>query len=297
MAKMVEHQMENINIMFPSEWHHSSLQYRLSRVGIVAPINSSGLQDMYPGLPLNKTVYVPFIADDSIKLFWEKTGGNPLADVDKNKLCIIVSPIVHGIRYNEVFYGCLDEGEDQAHCRPLPPYFEENVEYARSLALKTLDGMTEQKYEVLATKLNPLSSGRCNLVMFARFAYECPFDRQFYTPVPDALLKDKRYPTKVRIIPRPLVNRFGEPEPGLKLTFKFLYVDKDMFSQLYHVFQNFVEHKLEMHFRYMKVDEQNNTINVYAQHVAGKDKKVVTDFKYSLQPFVLIGWEQADITI
>lgn len=290
-----------INLLFPNEWHSDTLQYRLSRAGIVAPVRADGLQDMYPGLPCNGNVYVPFIGDDSIKLFWEKTGGNPIARIDRNKLCIVVSPVVHGIRYDDIFYGHVrDDGSVSR--KPLPPYFEENFDKARATALCTLNELTPQKYEVIATKLNPLTNGRCNIVIFLQFQHECPFDRQFYTPVP----WPEHHDPKVRIIPRPYVNKFGEQQPGLKLTFNFVYTDKEMFAAMYNMFQNYVEQNLNMRFRYMKVDDYNKAVHVYAQYEGpidelGMEKKLAQLEKIvkntNFAPYVIVGMECSKVMI
>jgi hypothetical protein len=295
---------EPINLLFPNSWHSDTLQYRLVRAGIVAPINTTGLQDLYPGLPEGRVAHVPFFGDDSLKHFWEKTGGNPIALIQRSKLCIVVSPIVHGVRYNDIFFGKPDETDvecERVVRKPLPPYFEENFELARKTTIATLNDLTSQTYEVLATKLNPLSNGKCNVVIFIKFQHECPFDRQFYTPVPWPAPNDP----KVRIIPHPLVSQFGEPQPGLKLTFNFVFTDKDVFKVMYSLFQNFVEHTLGMHFRYMKVDDYNKAVYVYAQHTLESKnddigritnlEKMVKNINFA--PYVLLSMQHAVTTV
>lgn len=286
------------NLMFPSNWHDEGLQFRLIKAGITAPINTSGLQNLYPGLPDKQHVYVPFIADDSIKILWGMTGGNPISDIDRNKLCLVVTPTIRGFKYDEVFYGVPMPYSEEMTQKQLPSYFETNVMQVRDIAIRTLNDLTDQKYEVIATKLNPLSSGKGNLVIFVKFESECPFDKQFYTQSthPHASYQ------KVRFIPKPIVTKFGAPQPGIKISFKFLNVSQEMFSELYVLFQNFIESDLKMHLRFMKIDEMNRCIHIFGQYVDHTDinviKKTTEVFfqkhKKNLIPYIMTGYIVTD---
>lgn len=318
-------QVADLDVMMPDEWFPHETQFELLAAGLKAPVNVNGLSTILPGFPEEQlagrcaTVSMPFIADDAIKHVWRATGGNPLAREPRDKMCLLITPVVPGVSYDNVFYGRpaykkeLDggEGEDQQTFTldRLPRYFRRNVLQTVHYSLAALRELTRQPYQILAAKLNPLSSGKANIVLFLRFANFCEFERQmYYTPervqVPITGGAQDASKPKIRIIPRPIVTPFGEPERGFKVTFEFLSSDGDLFGALYNTLRNFAEGTLGLHMRHIKCDPANNKISVVGQVTEKTDVEALGDrlraFEATRSPFfpyVLKSVSMTEVTI
>lgn len=243
--------------VFIKNWLDDEKQFALLSCGLKTPVRASYCCNVTNDAndANQKVVYVPYIGEEAIKHVWAETGGNPLALEPREKMCLVVSPIIRGLNYEAVFHGLITENGDEATILDLPHYFRQNVQDAIDYTLASLEDLTTHPYEVLACKLNPLNSGKANVVIYVKFAYYCEFDRQmYYTP-----FQNNQNNHKIRIIPKPIITAFAEPEPGYKITLSVLNGDQDMFHTLYPVLQTLAQDHLKMHLRFIKASSASSS--------------------------------------
>jgi hypothetical protein len=298
------------DVMFDNDWHPHATQYQLLKTGLKAPVYSKGLSTLIPGFPENhkdEIVYVPFLGDNSIKQAWQASGGNPLANEDREKLCLLISPVIIGFNYDDVFYGHVDSEDDELVTRTeIPSYFERNVYQTIDFTVRAFSQVTTQPYQILASKLNPLSSGKANIVMYIKFSHYCEFDRQtYYTP--EGFVSRMKNTPKIRIIPKPYITKFGEPEQGYKFTFNFMNGDEEIYKHMFHTLQTFVERDLNLHLRHIKGNTAGNTLTVFTQSTKNsandiavfKDrmKNFVSKYKQNIAPYIITDMDCHEVEI
>lgn len=293
-----------MDLLYPCEWHDHKTQADLLLAGLKAPIFTTGLENLYEGFSTkHKTVYVPFLGDDTIKNMWKMTGGNPLALEDREKLCLLVTPVIPGVSYDKVFYGHVNE-DGTASKASLPSFFLRNVSQTIDYTMRAFSQLTQQSYQCLAAKLNPLMSGKANIVLYIKFSHFCEFDRQMYYTPSDVTVEPGYDIPKIRIIPKPYISKFGDPEKGYKISFEFHTGDKMIFTDMYNILQNFVEKDLGLHMRHIKSDNDNTCLRVFTQitdktvkEFADKVKAFEKRNKNNYVPYCLKSIQYEEITV
>lgn len=261
-------------VMMPSAWYNHKMQFDMISAGIKTPVyNTKGLGDIL-GMPLpsSQTVSLPAFGGISLREVYKASGGNPLAKYDSNEMCIIMSPTIEGFSYTKTIDGqpifeLNTYNLIGAKTGYLPHTFRQNAIEAQRIALNTVRANTPSNFEVLAVKLNPLSSGRGNLAIYIRFEGGCPFSRQcylnsgIYGMTDDGTRSDKEI--TIRLIPKPVISLFDENVNCIKFEIKFDgLVRNDTFSNLSTVIQNgiFDQDTSGYRLRYMKIADKNTKI-------------------------------------
>eukprot|EP00798_Chlamydomonas_sp_ICE-L_P019654 gene19654-26340_t len=205
---------QGYDVLMHDEWHPHTIQYELIKAGLKYPIKYS----------LNKQCYVAAFGDMCMTHMIDDTGGNALASEPRSHMCIVITHSVRGFNYEKAMFGHVTrDGRFMEGFFPFTFCF--NAQTAQRSAIKELGRLTDQRYKVLGAKLNPLSSGLANIVMFVRFDQSCPFDRQLYS-------------NRTRFVPTPLITKFNEPVKCLRVKIGFLQVDDALFDEAYNFMQN-----------------------------------------------------------
>lgn len=256
------------DVLFPPSVYPQHKQGLLMSANIKYPVRGPRAHAAlgYPAPFRAPLVYVPHFGDDGLDAVFRETGGDPLADEDRDKLCLVTTAPIPGVR-DEVFrYGrvlrdgqCHEEAlEDEASTAA----FLSGAREVQRRALAVIAESTDQSFQVAGAKLNTLGNGRCNVVLFLRFPGGCPFPAQAY-------LRSERLRCHARIIPRPIITSFKEDQPGYKLRLHFLAVDDDLFRSAYALCQAVVAEDLGMHLRFIKADARSRCLVICAQVLAG----------------------------
>jgi hypothetical protein len=244
--------------------------------GVKVPVKTTGLADVlgYDMPSEYEYVYVANFGDTTLNRVYEATGGNPIAEYDREKLCIVMTPTVEGLSYFKAVYGVpLTVGDllPDEHTRDmsqedldeviaaeqgrLPVGFRYNAHELCELAAVTVAEHTEQKFEILGAKLSPLTSGKGNIAMFLYFPSGVPFDRQMHLDTESGF-------TKIRVIPRPVITSMVEPQHGISFCMRFIGVDDNLYSKAFPLIQNAVTSAVkDSSLRFLRLDKRTNEMH------------------------------------
>lgn len=242
-------------VMLPKSWCRMPIQDKLFKAGLFAPVYAKNLESINPNKPpsADNVMQVPFIGDTSMELIWKATGGNPLADEDPEKMCLLISPPIPGFNYDAVFHGEYDENSGSVFKKDLPDYFVNNVSDTISYSISALKERTMQNFTILATKLNPLSSGKATVVMFLKFDKFVEFQNQeYFTPENVQNKFNSIKIPKIRIVPKPFISKYGEKTVGIKISFVFYATTENLFDDMYSIIRHFVEKTLGFRMKFVK---------------------------------------------
>lgn len=258
----------------------------------------------YPTPFRKDLVYLPHFGDDMMDSVFRATGGDPLADERQDRLCLVMTSVIPGVWDDSFRYGrVLRDGqchevtyEDEASSHA----FVEGARAAQCAALSVVQQNTDQRFLVLGSKLNTLSNGRCNIVMFLKFPDGCPFEMQTYLRGRDN--------TKARVVPRPIVTPNKVKTVGYKVHLSFLSVDDGLFDRAFALFRHVVAEDFGMHLRFIKCDRHRRTLVVCMQLLDGHAKPVDMDrlvqsverkrnFRSAFSPYVYrrVEWEEVEL--
>lgn len=222
-------------------------QIKLIDAGIVYPVDSkaylSYLGDNVSTIS-NKVVYVPNIGDRLVDLIHDQpaSSGNPLSAHNQGEMCLVITPPIQGFDYDKFangnvlypkHFGCLDQdifSTPVAACNGyLPDHFVENVHHVKNMTLHTIAQLAEEDapFEVVGAKLNPLSSGMGNIVLYVKFPMGCPWSQQQYLPIRGTNMK-------VRIVPKPFITKNSDTKIfNIDVNVKVSNPDEYMFQKMY----------------------------------------------------------------
>lgn len=290
------------DVMLPDEWYTHNHQLQMFRANIKYPIFTDAFPDMTEGYRArHPKCFVPNFGDDSIKLMFERSEkGDPLFYEKREELCLLFTPIINGFNYELCMYGRVRGNEVVPGY--IPDYFVSNATEAQCMAQLVLrDNATDSNYEILGTKLNQLSNGRCNIVMYLKFPNGCPFTQQTYlrsTSLPDAI---------ARVMPHPIVTKFKEDSRGVKLIFKFLDVDKELFHKAYALVRSLVTTIPGLFMRFVKQRREEKCLDVVCQLEDDADMGAIEsalqnlrgkkNMKSIFSPYVLVEFEWESVVI
>ena len=229
------------DVLMPDEWHPHDIQHQLIKAGIKYPIKYH----------LGRNCYMPAFGDLSMRYMIQETGGNALSGEDRSKICLVITHPVHGFNYEKAMFGYpMRDGRFIEGF--FPETFYTQARSAQKNAIDELVALTDQKYEVLGAKLNPLSSGLANIVLYVRFKQACPFEKQFYS-------------NRIRFVPSPLIAEFEEPAKCFKVMIEFLNTDDGVFKESYDFVQNISTNVLGCRLRHVKHVKAKNELHVLSQ--------------------------------
>lgn len=251
-------------VLLPEEWCDPAVQAEMIRCGLVAPVFPGGVAREVPGFQADHAV-VPFLGDGYNARMWQLTDGNPLATLPRDRLCIVITPLIPEFSYDQTFHGVVDLGTDTVTPRPLPAGFERGVQGVVDATLRTLVQHTREAYLIVARKLNPLASGRANVALHLLFERACPFDKQAY-------MRDRVGSTVIRVIPRPVMSCDGEMGETWEFTLPVMNGDDELFVAVYETLQAFVEKELGLHMRHIRTSKKRDAVHVVGQVVPGVTK-------------------------
>ena len=143
------------DLLLPASWYPHDMQAELLAAGIKTPVHARGLAqalgfDVPSGV---QVVNVPAFGGSSLRHVYTATGGNPLAQYPRDKLCIVMTPTIPNFSYSKTVHGVpirvrdlVDEQQRQgmeeedldqvvdAECGHLPPGFRGNAAAAMASA-------------------------------------------------------------------------------------------------------------------------------------------------------------------
>lgn len=292
------------DVMMSDEWYSHEHQAQMFRANIKYPVFSEVFADVMPSgyADRHPKCFVPHFGDDSIKLLFERSGkGDPLYYEKRGNLCLLFTPIINGFDYELCMYGRVRGGHEVVPGY-IPDHFVQNAIRAQCVAQLVLkDNASDTNYELLGTKLNQLSNGRCNIVMYLKFPNGCPFAQQTY-------LRSESFPdTMIRVMPGPIVNKFKEETRGIKLSFKFLDVDKNLFHTAYSFLRGLVATTPGLFMRYVKQRNNEKCLDVVCQIEEDADMDTVKsslmtlksrkNLRTAFSPYVFVDLDWEDVTI
>jgi hypothetical protein len=251
-------------VLLPEEWCDPVVQARMIQCGLVAPVFASGVARVLPGFQAQAAV-VPFLGDGYNARMWQRTDGNPLAELPRDRLCIVITGVIPEFSYDQTFHGVVDLEDNTVTPRPLPYGFEHNVRGVVQATLRAVSQHTRERFTIVAQKLNPLASGRANVALHLLFEHACPFDKQAY-------VRDRAGRTVFRVIPRPIMTRDGEMGECFEFTLPVVNGDSELFATVYDTLQAFVEKELGLHMRHVRTTKINDAVHVVGQVVPGVTK-------------------------
>lgn len=286
------------DVMMPDEWYSHEHQAQLFRTNIKYPVFSDAIEGYNMK---NSKCYVANFGDESLRHLFDKSEkGDPLFYEKREQLCLLFTPIIKGFDYELSMFGKV---VNNTEVQPgyIPEYFVKNALHAQQIAQTVMkSNMSREKYDILGAKLNQLSSGRCNIVMYLRFPNGCPFAHQTY-------LRSHMFPNAVaRVMPRPIVHKFKVDVTAVKLTFKFLDV-VDIFHEVYAFIRGIVTNIPGLFLRFVKQRNDTKCLEVVCQLEDDANIDIVhaslltTDKRWKLKtafsPYVFTGFEWEFITI
>lgn len=291
------------DLLLPNSWFPHEMQAEMLAANIKTPVYTAGLADklgyQIPSYPI---VCVPSFGGTTLRNVYTATGGNPLANYNNKNLCVVMTPTINKFSYSKTVHGVpmkvkdmIDEGDaealgddileelvaaEQGH---LPPGFREDCIDIQQIAMDTIMAFTDQRFEVVATKLSPLSSGKGNIAIFLNFPSGCPFDQQQFL---DSGVTDRESNLKtiqIRVIPSPIVSRFDEPQNGIKFAINFLDVDNHLFNKAFPLIQHVIMVALPgANLRYAKPDSRNRQLVGLVQMPYEAQKEDLTRLSHGL---------------
>lgn len=217
-----------MDFLHPS--HNEPVQVLLTMAGVYMPVYAGSIRAKGWRVPAHvrddDLVNVPAMGDRAIENLYDATPefGNPLADEDPERMCLVISPPIKGFRYDLAVNGIpvlvddlidVDGDEDLEEFKNdvvgakdgyLPPGFVDAAKHVQDMSLSVLyEAAMGAPIEILGARLNPLSSGLANIVMFVKFTRSpCPFgSQQMYLPIPETNMK-------VRIVGQPIIVKNSE---------------------------------------------------------------------------------------
>ena len=247
-AKHVNNIIKKPAVVLVKDEHISTEdQIKLIDAGIVYPVDSKAYLS-YLGDDVNvisnKVVYVPNIGDRLVDVIHDQPAGsgNPLAAHNQSDMCLVITPPIQGFDYDKFangnvmypkHFGCLDQdifSTPVAACRGyLPEHFVENAQRVKNITLETIAQLSKEDapFEVVGAKLNPLSSGMGNIVLYVKFPMGCPFNQQQYVPIRGTNMK-------VRIVPTPFITKNSQTKiHNVDIIVKVSNADELMFQKMY----------------------------------------------------------------
>jgi hypothetical protein len=249
-------------------------QIKLIDAGIVHPVDSKAYLG-YLGDDVNvissKTVYVPHIGDRLVDVIHDQPlgSGNPLASENQNDMCLVITPPIQGFDYDKFangnvlypkHFGCLDP---EIYSDPvsavrgyLPENFVENAQHVKAMTLQTLAQLTRQDapFEVVGAKLNPLSSGLGNIVLFVKFSGGCPFNSQTYVPIYGTNMK-------VRIVPKPFITKNSSTKMyNIEVGIKVQNPDAGLFDSVYKYASSVIERDLKGKLKHVRTNKSDGSM-------------------------------------
>lgn len=302
------------DFLLPDSWYPHEMQSELLAAKIKTPVYTSGLSAFLDcDVPDTDVVFVPAFGGSSLRHIYDATGGNPIASIPRDDMCVIITPTLAKFSYSKTVHGVPvrvrdmlsdeeandfsdEELEEILAVEPghLPSGFRENALDIQQLALTTVaDHAGGWPFAVLGAKLSPLTSGKGNIAIFVQFPRGCPFDKQVYldSGVYD---NDMKRNIQIRVIPRPVVTSFDDELCGVKFTMKFLSVDNALFDKAFPLIQHvisktFVASNLRFIKPVVKTGELVGlvqTTNDVSSHELATFKQALASIKFS--PYVLV---------
>ena len=277
---------------FSTNWHPAHYQAELIKAGIKMPVYKDSLlatlgEDQATGLPLpgrTDMVYVPHFGDHCLDIIYDALPGmgNPLAQEDRSRLCLLITPPIMGFDYNKFCNGIPILGDDvceDAEVREdlfgvmdgyLPDNFVENALHVQHISFDALQyhlanmSPYNNRFHVLGAKLSPLSSGKANIAIFLKFEGKCPLSKQQYLDIPGVPGN-----MKIRVIPEPIVTENSLAAPNtLDIVVTVANPNDKLFDYAYKFANNLVSHDmrdLDLQLRHIRTDKATGSL-VIATH-------------------------------
>lgn len=271
------------DVMMPDSWYPHDMQSKLFAASIKMPVNNNENLSKILGYTLpskSKFVYLPSFGDFSLNHIYEATGGNPISQFDRSKLCIAITPTIEKFSYSKTVHGIpthvrevvddvsgLDEDllNEVLYIEPgyFPNEFVPSSRDAVSTTIESVKKYTDQNFEILGSKLSPLSSGKGNIAVFLYFPNGCPFENQMFI---NSSYDDN---TKIRIIPNPIISPCDFYNPAAKITLKFIDVDNNLYESTFAYIRNTIGSCIDTsnNLRFIKMDKKTNSIYAVVQLV------------------------------
>ena len=261
----------------PNTWYPDYYQAELLAAGIKVPVYKQSLETVLgykDNVPLpgkSDKVYVPHFGDQSIDHVYDAAEGrgNPLANEDRSKMCILITPPIQGLDYYKFCHGVPIMGKDVCDDAVieddivsvvdgyLPDNFRYNALHVQDISINALHNALDGKYrfEVLGAKLSPLSSGKANIAMFVKFETECPFDQQMYLPINDVSSM------KIRVIPNPIITENSQMKMKcLDIIINVVNLDEGLFDHVYRFANSIMTHDLKLQLRHIRTDKGQSSL-------------------------------------
>ena len=251
-------------------------QIKLIDAGIVYPACSKGYMQ-YLGedtaIMSAKHVYVPNVGNKLLDIIHDQpmSTGNPLAFENASDMCLVITPPIAGFDYDKFangnvlygkHYGCFDEDvidEPVTACPGyLPEYFVENARHVQALAINAIAQVTRgnHQFEVVGAKLNPLSSGMGNIVMYVKFPMGCPFNTQSYFPIYGTNMK-------VRVVPKPFITKNSTTKLyNIEVTVNVSNSDDRLFQTMYNYAGILMERDFHCKLKHVRTNKCDGTITI-----------------------------------
>lgn len=265
--------------VLPEQWYSHEVQNELLAAGIKMPVYKEDLAKVMADLDgmdpeairlpgSSDIVYVPHFGDKSLEIIHDTKRGNPLAEFDQSKMCILITPPIIGLDYAKFKHGIPVLGDDICDDPEiaeelvtvvngyLPYSFRESALHAQDVSLRTFMRAMNyaHKFEIVGAKLSPLSSGKANIAMFIKFDKECPFDQQIYIPIRGSNMK-------IRVIPKPIiVNNSSESMKNIEIVVNVANVDESLFDYAHTFANNIITHDLKINLKHVRVDKANKNL-------------------------------------
>lgn len=298
--------------MLPQQWYSHEVQNELFAAGIKMPVYKDDLIKVMSDLDgvapeairlpgSSDMVYVPHFGDKSLDIIHDTKRGNPLAEFDQSKMCILITPPILGLDYAKFKHGIPVLGDDicddpeiaeelvTAVDGYLPYGFRESALHAQDASLHTFERALNyaHKFEIVGAKLSPLSSGKANIAMFIKFDKDCPFDSQMYIPIRGSNMK-------IRVIPKPIiVNNTSVPMKNVEIVANVANVDDRLFDFAYTFANNIITHDLKITLKHVRIDKANKNL-IIVGHSRGEinmntwvHKMITRKLTHGLFPYVV----------
>lgn len=271
----MEHQKACVDVMLPDEWYSHRIQDAMFKAGLKIPVYAADIEASAFGegvsVPRDDrgVCYVPGLGDDFLVDHF-RMASNPIGDLyNPEHMCVVITTPLRCFDNNH-WLGAkvIVHGQDAAFVTQkdsLPDFFQLDVarvlEQAREGIAVRFPGAS---YSVVGARLNRLTSGHKNIVMFVHFDAPHGLDKQEYVRVHDETMPHAR----VRVIPRPVLR------PPSHVSVVKLQVDRPiddgLFEQLFGRMQDAVREvtgDLAV-FRHMKFNGSQQELQVCLQHDA-----------------------------
>lgn len=273
------------DVLLPDEWYSHRIQSEFFRAGLRMPVYADALSAKL-GVPVphddHGMCFIPGIGDDLIAELW-RSHGSPMHDrFTQENLCVLASPPLclfdntHLVGAH-VQVDASGEPTRVVSMDSLPRDFNREVTSSICLAFTTFVNNVTDGY-VVGARLNMLSSGLQNVVVFVHVPGGAPLTRQVYLPVLEHIRRAYDYTPprcfgsgkdlRIRVIPRPVEHLDGFfGDLGKVICVSVDKIRDACYNQAFDMVQQILStHMDDMVFRYLKMDKARDVVIIAVQH-------------------------------